>query len=152
MKLAFSGEARYPDFQEAYDLYVGRSRKSECVDGPTYRRIVKEYCRSLAERLENYGMADLPANLGSIAAATITRRPQYRGKKFVGYGKMDWKTGQRDGSPTAFGVVFLPNRDSDANLRSCGFVANRRLYQRMKADYDDGTAKWIPLEFNDDMI
>jgi len=90
--------------------------------------------------------------LGQIAAAIITRKPQYRGKKFIGYGKMDWDKGCFDGSPKAFGIVFLPNRNKKAGLRCYGFVANRKLFKRMKARYESDDCPWVPLEFNDDMI
>lgn len=152
MKLAFSGEARYPDFKDGYELYLRRSRTRECVDEKTYNRVVKEYCRRLAERIDKEGIADLPCGLGAVAAVTLRRKPQYRGKRFVGYGKMNWKTGYRDGRPTAFGVAFLPSRERNQNLRCYGFVANRKLFKRMKERYDAGTNSWHPMELNDEMI
>ncbi len=152
MKLAFSGEARYPDFEDAYELYLRRSRTRECVDEKTYNRVVKEYCKSLAERIEKEGFADLPCGLGTVAAVIMERKPQYRGKKFVGYGRYDWKTGTRDGKLETFGIVFLPSHGRNQNLRCYGFVANRRLFKRMKESYDTGMSVWYPMRFNDEMI
>ena len=152
MKLAFSGEARYPDFGDAYELYLRRARTRECLDEKIYKAVVKEYCKSLSQRLEKEGVADLPCGFGAVAAVTLERKPQYRGRRFVGYGKYDWKTGTRDGRLEAFGIVFLPSREKNANLRCYGFVANRRLYKRMKESYDNGTNSWYPMRFNDEMI
>lgn len=152
MRLAFSGEARHPDLSGGYELYVRRSRIRECLDWDTYRRVVKEYCRVLAERLEKDGIADLPCGIGAVAAVTIRRKPLYHGKKFIGYGKMDWKVGYFDGSTTAFGIAFLPDRSANQNLRCYGFVANRKLFKRMKGKYDAGMNNWCPVEFNDEMI
>ena len=90
MKLAFSGQGRYPDFDKGYELYVKRSRTDGYMDRASYARVVRKYCKMLAESLEEEGMVDLPAGLGSICAALFTRKPQYRGDKFIGYGKMDW--------------------------------------------------------------
>ena len=151
MKLAFSGQGRYPNFSDGYDLYVKRSRGRQCVDEKTYRNIVRLYCKILADRLLKEGMVDLPACLGSISAATITRKGQYRGGKFVGFGKMDWEKGHYDGKLKAFGMVFLPNRTRSQCLRSYGFVANRRLFTRMKQYYEDSNP-WIPVTFNEGMI
>lgn len=151
MKLAFSGEARYPDFRDGYELYKRRARSRECLDEKTYHRVVRDYCRDLAGRLENEGMADLP-RLGSIVAVKLERRPQFRGDKFVGYGSMNWKEGHYDGSHQAFGITFLPDRRRSQNLRCYGFVANRRLFKRMKERASGYDCPWIPLEFNDEMI
>ena len=152
MRLALNGQGHYTDFSGGYDLYVKRSRKGRCVDFAMYRRIVRAYCRLLAERLAADGLADLPCGLGSVSAAVITRKPQYRGKAFVGYGAMDWNTGKYDGKLKAFGMVYLPRRDRNRNLRCLGFVANRRLFRRMKDIYSGGRRPWTPVEFNDDMI
>lgn len=152
MKLAFSGEARYPDFNDGYRLYSKRVRDFVQLGFSTYRKVVKMYCASLAERLCENGMVDLPSGLGSICAVTIRRKPQYRGKKFIGYGKMNWDGGYMDGDPVAFGIVFLPNRKRNMNLRSYGFVANRKLYKKMKELYSGYDCKWVPLEFSDELI
>ena len=152
MKLAFSGQARYPDMTEGYELYVRRARTSQPVDIQTYNKIVKDYCKMLAEELEEYGMVDLPSDMGSLATIRLQRKPQYRRKKFVGYGKWDWKCGHHDGSFTAFGITFLPKREKSQNLRCYGFVTNRRLFQRIKEKYDAGCHVWAPLTFNDEMI
>lgn len=152
MKLALNGQGHYTDFSGGYDLYVRRSRGGNCVDFATYRRIVRGYCRLLAGRLVREGIADLPKGLGTVAAVTLTRKPQYRGKRFVGYGKMDWETGHYDGNLKAFGVTYLPKHGKNACLRCLGFVANRRLFGRVKRMSLTEGCEWTPLEFNDDMI
>ncbi len=152
MRLAFTGQARYPDFSAGYEMYVKRSKLGLSVDDRTYRKIIRSYCGVLAERLEKEGMVDLPCDMGSIVAATITRKPQYRGKRFVGYGKMDWNTGHYDGRLKTFGLVYLPRRNRHRNLRSFGFVANRKLFGRMKRICESDGRIWEPMEFNDDMI
>ena len=152
MKLAFNGQAHYPDYANGYDLYVKRSKKGMSVDYKTYKKIIRRYCEILADRLIEQGIVDLPCGLGSIASAILTRKPQYRGKQFIGYGKMDWKTGHYDGRLKTFGLVFLPRRSRTENLRSFGFVANRRLFKKMKEGYNSGELAWRPIEFNDDMI
>ena len=151
MKLAFSGQARFPKFDEGYSMYLNRKRTGDAVDLATYKKIVREYCRYLADNLLENGFADLPADLGTVSAATFTRRPIYRKNKFVGYGKMDWINGQYDGSPTAFGVAFLP-KHKNPNMRCFGFVANRSLFKRVKKEYESEECKWAPLDFNDDMV
>ena len=150
MKLAFNGQAHYTDFSDGYQLYVNRSRKGQSVDRKTYNRIIRLYCSSLADRLKEYGIIDLPNEIGMIAAATMKRKPQYRGKKFIGYGKMDWEKGHYDGSLKSFGLVFLPKQKK--NLRCYGFVANRELFKEMKRLYDESLCTWSPIAFNDDMI
>jgi len=153
MKLAFSGEGRYTDFEDGYRMYVNRSRKGESVDRKTYNRIIRLYCSSLADRLEENGIIDLPNDMGMIAAAVLKRKPQYRGKKFVGYGKMDWKKKMYDGTLRAFGIVFLPKMGKKRNnLRCYGFVANRRLFQRMKKTYENFDCDWSPIAFEEEMI
>ena len=152
MKLAFSGQARYPDMKDGYELYVRRARKSQPVEMQIYAKVIKDYCKMLAVELEEYGMVDLPSDLGALATIRLQRRPKYRGKKFIGYGKWDWKTGHHDGSFTAFGITFLPNRKKSQNLRCYGFVTNRRLFQRIKEKYNAGCHVWAPLTFNDEMI
>ena len=151
MKLAFSGKGRYTDFSEAYELYKKRNPE-KALDEKTYKRVIRKYCGKLAARLKEEGMVDLPKGLGSISTALILRKPQYRGKQFVGYGAMDWKKGHRDGKLKAFGLVFLPRRDKNPNLRCFGFVANRRLFQMLSAKYESGNRNWEPIEFNDEMI
>lgn len=152
MKLAFNGEAHYPDFADGYELYKKRCRGAELVDLKTYKRIVKLYCKKLADRLEESGAVDLPNRMGSIITAMITRKPQYRGKEFVGYGAMDWKTGHFDGKLKAFALVFLPNRTKHECLRCYGFVANRRLFKRIKAKWMSDYCEWTPMEFNEEII
>lgn len=149
MKLAFSGKARYPDYSLGYELY--KKRVKDPVDEELYSKIVRGYCKGLADRLVKEGVADLP-NVGTIAAAILTRKPQYRGKKFIGYGGMDWEKKEFDGKLKTFGIVFLPARGKNENLRSFGFVANRALFKRMKSGYMEGECSWTPLTFNDDMI
>ena len=58
MRLAFSGQAKYPDMTDGYELYVRRARTNRVVDLKTYTAIVNDYCRMLAEDLENAGMTD----------------------------------------------------------------------------------------------
>ena len=152
MKLAFSGQGRYPDMTEGYALYRKRSKKDAPLDKKTYTAVVKRYCKRLAERLVEEGIVELPNGMGTIAAATLTRKPQYRGKKFIGYGRMDYSSGKLDGTLKAFGMVFLPRHTKNANLRCLGYVANRRLFQTMKEKYISGEADWLPVVFNEDMI
>ena len=152
MRLAFTGEGRYAEFEKSYDEYVKRSKKGDYVDFKTYKRLVKGYCKRLVKRLIEEGMVDLPCDMGSIAAATLTRKLQYRGKKVIGYGKMDWKKGHYDGKLKAFGMVYLPRRGKNANMRSYGFVANRRLFQKMKNIHESGESNWTPIEFNERMV
>lgn len=151
MKLAFSGEARYPDFEEGYEMYKSRNRSRVMLDKKTYRRVIREYCKILQRDLLEFGMVDLPV-LGSLYASIFTRRPQYRGKKFIGYGKMDWEKGHYDGEPTAFGISFLPDRDQTNNLRCYGFVGNRQLFKKLKAVFLSDDCPWIPMAFDNDMI
>lgn len=152
MKLAFSGEARYPDFECGYELYLSRCRSVKPMLFAEYKKVVRRYCASLAERLYKDGMVDLPAGLGQIAAATITRKPRYRDNKFIGYGKFDWSKMQYDGVPTTFGLVYLPNWNKKMTLRCYGFVANRKLYREMKELYDSDYRPWVPVDFNDEII
>lgn len=152
MKLAFNGQARYPDMTDGYEVYVRRTRKNEPVDLHTYTAIVKEYCSLLAEDLENEGAVDLPCGLGTVAAVMIRRSPQYRGDKFVGYGGFNWEKRHFDGEPEAFGLAFLPRRDKNNNLRCYGFVANRRLFKKMKELYRSYDCPWVPMEYGKEMI
>lgn len=153
MKLAFSGQGRYTDFEDSYKLYVNRSRNGDSVDRKTYNRIIRRYCSILAGRLVEYGIIDLPNDIGMIAASILRRRPQYRGKKFIGYGKRDWENGCYDGSLKTFGLVFLPKLGHKRNnFRSYGFVANRKLFKEMKQMYENGDCNWSPITFNDEMI
>lgn len=152
MKMAFNGQAHYPNLDEGYELYVKRSRNGACMSYADYKRVLKAYCKILAGRLEETGMVDLPCKLGSICAAMITRKPQFRGDKFIGYGKKDWKSGQYDSTLKTFGLVFLPRHGKNQNLRSFGFVANRRLFKKVKEKYISGKSDWKPLDFNDGMI
>lgn len=150
MKLALNGLAHYTDFRAGYELYKKRSRKNACVDYAAYKRAVREYCSILAERLVTDGMVDLPGEIGSIVAVEIVRRPQYRGKTFIGYGKKDWSTGHFDGTLKTFGLMYMPRHGKNNNLRCFGFVANRRLFKKVKEAYEKGN--WNLLEFNDEMI
>lgn len=150
MKLAFNGQGRYPDFEKGYALYLRRSRGGVQMDKAMYRRVVRKYCKMLANRLCEDSMVDFPGSLGSISAAIFTRRPQYRGNKFVGFGKIDWQSGLYDGSLKAFGVAYLPRHDKNQNLRAFGFVANGRLFKRMKELYNE--QKIVPIEFSNEMI
>lgn len=152
MKLAFTGESRYPEYKSGYELYRKRARQRFTVDADTYRRVVREYCRILAAQLEENGIVDLPGVLGSIAAVELKRRPQYRGKKFIGFGKMDWEKGHYDGTFKTFGISFLPRHGKIQNLRCYGFVANRELFKRIKKKSIEDDCGWVSLSFNDKMI
>ena len=152
MKLAFSGQARYPDMTDGYEVYVRRTRKNEPVNLHTYTAIVKEYCSLLAEDLKKEGAVDLPCGLGTVAAVTIRKSPQYRGDKFVGYGGFNWEKGHFDGEPEAFSITYLPRRDKNKNLRCYGFVANRRLFKKMKELYQSYDCPWVPIEYGKEMI
>lgn len=152
MRLAFSGESRYPDYDNGYRLYLNRDRNGSPVSKRQYKRIVREYCRVLADRLVENGIIDFPGRFGSVAAIELLRKPQYRGKKFVGYGKIDWESGHFDGTLKAFGIGFLPNRKRSENLRCFGFVANRALFKRMKSKFLSDSCNWIAMTFTDEMI
>ena len=152
MKLAFNGEARYVDYSDGYTLYLNRSRKGECMDRTMYSRVIRTYCQWMAKTILENGIVDLPARMGAVAAAILTRKPQWRGKKFIGYGKMDWQKGHYDGNLKAFGLVYLPTRKGNENLRCYGFVANRRLFKKMKEKYESGDCLWTPIEFEEEMI
>jgi hypothetical protein len=152
MKLAFSGQARYTDFAEAYDLYVKRSRSESHMDETMFHRVIRMYCGLLADALFKDGQVDLPCSMGTIAAAIITRKPQYRGKKFIGFGGRDYKNGGYDGKLKTFGLVYLPRHDKNKNLRCFGFVANRKLFKRIKRAYADETCSWSPITFDTKMI
>lgn len=152
MKLAFNKQAQYTDFDEGYALYRKRSRKGECVDSATYRRVVRAYCRLLANDFMQNGQVDLPCDMGTIYAAMITRKPQYRGKKFIGYGGIDYKTGMFDGKLKTFGIVYLPRHDKNKNLRCFGFVANQDLFSTTKKLYKNDECDWKPLAFDERMI
>lgn len=152
MKLAFDNEAHYVDYSDGYELYINRARSGKCVGKKLYGRIIRLYCIALAKRLKEYGMVDLPADIGIISTAIIERRPQYRGKKFIGYGKMNWDTGHYDGTFNTFGLVFIPKLHRTNNLRCYGFVANRNLFKELKKIYNDRYCEWKPMRFNDKLI
>lgn len=152
MRLAFDNKGHYPDLSEGYALYIRRCRERKPIGRKDYSRVVKAYCRLLAKRLEAEGAVDMPKELGTLTAARLTRKPQYRGKRFVGYGKMDWTTGRYDGKLKTFGIVYLPKHGKNDNLRCLGFVANRSLFKRMKSRYENEECSWSLLDFNDDMI
>ena len=153
MKLAFSGQARYTDFSDGYALYERRSKNPDALLSlEEYKRVIRKYCAMLSERLYHDGFVDLPCDMGMISAATITRKPQYRGKRFVGFGAMDWKRGHYDGKLKAFGLVYLPSHEKNPNLRCFGFVGNRKLFKKMMALYESGDCLWKPMRFEDEMI
>ena len=152
MKLAFHGQAKYTDFRDGYELYRSRTRSREVLSFRGYKRIVKRYCKLLAEHMLEDGSIDLPKGTGTISAAIFTRRPQYRGDKFIGYGKMDWNTGHYDGNLKAFGLAFLPDHSKNANMRCFGFVANRGLFKKLKELFQADYRNWEPVQFNDRMI
>ena len=152
MKLALNGLGHYADFDAGYELYSKRTRIGNPVEQTMYNRVVKAYCRILADRLENEGIVDLPCGLGSISTAIITRKLQYRGDKMIGYGAMDWNKGERDGKLRTFGMVYMSRRDHNNNLRCFGFVANRQLFKRLKEKFTKGESNWTPIKFKEEMI
>lgn len=152
MKLAFNGQARYTEFDRAYNLYTKRSRKGTNVSSVMFRRVIRKYCSLLADALCKDGFVDLPCDMGSLFAATITRRPQYRGKKFIGFGGRDYRNGGYDGKLKTFGVVYLPRHDRNKNLRSFGFVANRGLFIDLKRISESDSCNWSPITFDKRMI
>jgi len=151
MKLAFSGKGRYPDFEKGYKLYVKRAKTDSVMSQQQYNRVIRAYCRALADELCETGMVELP-HLGNLTVSLFKRRPLYRGKKFIGYGKMNWETREYDGSSKSFGVAFLPRHDKNQNLRCYGFVANRVLYNKLREIYDKFDCPWVPLGFSNEMI
>lgn len=152
MKLAFNGQAHYANFDASYELYKRRSKTGQIVDEATYKKLIKSYCHSLAEKLAENGIVDLPKEMGSIATAVITRKPQYRNNKFIGYGGIDRATGKYDGKLKTFGIVFLPGHGKNGNLRSFGFVANKQLFRKLKKIYESEECGWQPIEFKDELI
>ena len=152
MKLAFNGQAHYTDFASGYDLYKKRSKAGRSFSEREYRRVIRTYCRLLADSLVKNGIVDFPGELGSVVAAVITRKAQYRGKKFIGYGGWDYKNKCYDGKLKTFGMVYLPRQKKNDNLRSFGFVANRQLFRRMKERFQDSLCPWTPITFEKEMI
>ena len=125
MRLAFTGEAKYPDFEAGYELYKKRSRSRACVDRKTYNRIVRAYCGRMRDKLLQTGLVDFPNEIGSVAAAVFTQKPQYRGDKFIGYGKMDYNTWNYDGTLHAFGLVFFQGDPKDRTCDATGSSGTR---------------------------
>lgn len=152
MRFAFDNMAHYTDFSAGYKLYQNRARHCEPVTESIYRKVIKDYCKMIAEELKETGFVSLPSDLGVISTAILTRKPQYRGKKFVGYGRKNWNTGEYDGSLKTFGIVYLPRHGKNDNLRCYGFVANRRLFKDIKEKYESGTSFISPVDFKDEMI
>ena len=152
MRLAFDNMAHYTDFSKGYELYLKRCRNGRPVKESEYRRVVKQYCKALSESLSETGFITLPCDMGTITTAILTRKPQYRGDKFIGFGKKNWETGQYDGTLKAFGIVYMAKHTKNNNLRCYGFVANRRLFQKIKETYDSGSSYIVPADFTDELI
>lgn len=152
MRLALDGQAHYTDFKGGFELYCKRSKKRCFVNETLYRRVIRQYCRLLAERFVRDGMVDLPRDLGSLMCARLTRKPQYRGKQFIGYGKKDWTTGRYDGQLKTFGLIYIPYRGKQENLRCLGYVANRQLFKKIKEQYNKDNSYYGVVDFNDEMI
>lgn len=152
MRLAFDNKAHYTDYSRGYELYLKRCRNGNPVDETTYHRVIRAFCKLLSQRLIDEGMVSLPGGLGDLSAAMFTRKPQYRGDKFIGYGKKNWDTGYYDGTLKAFGIVYLPKHSANANLRCYGFVSNRELFKKVKSNYESGISDIIPVNFTDSII
>lgn len=152
MRLAFDNMAHYTDFSKGYGLYTRRCRNGKPVTETEYKRVIRAYCKTLADSLLETGSANLPCDMGTISAAVLIRKPQYRGDKFIGYGKKNWETGEYDGTLKAFGIVYMPKHTKNSNLRCYGFVANRRLFKKVKESYESGLSDIAPVDFTDDMI
>lgn len=147
----FLGESRYPDLSKGYELYLHRSAKTpkeRILSLQQYNRIVKSYCKALADKLEDEGITDLPSNIGSIAAVNIRKKPTYdkTRKAYRPADLIDWDKTRETGGIVrkdcriTFGFVFVPKRiKGHENFRCFGIRANKALYKRMKKHYDAGT-------------
>ena len=107
MKRPFYGTAKYADMTGGYRLYASRKKKGEPVDIVRYSKVVKAYCRRLAERLGKDGMVQLPCGLGLLAAAMVRRKPRYKDGRFVGIGRFNPRTREYDGTMEAFTIVSV---------------------------------------------
>ena len=147
----FKNKSRYPDLSSGYELYCNRSVKTpkdRILDRVLYNRIVKAFCKELADELEKDGIVDLPSDIGSVIAVGITKKPSYDVslKKYRSADNVDWdatrKNGtvvRKDGNKT-FGFVFQSKRvKGHGNFRCFGIRANKALYKRMRKCYDEGT-------------
>ena len=171
MGIVFKGKARYPSMSDGYALYLRRTKKPETeLDEKTYGKVIKAYCKTLAELLENDGIVDLPCKLGSI----VVTRYKYRWKftndgKIHGRGKTDWaKTRElwnndpkaaenkvRVMSPDLYGTViaYVPNHyTANGNLRAVGFRANRELYRRIAESVKNGTNNYAVPDYDNFML
>lgn len=131
----FEGKARRADYGPGYARYLSRcvkTPKDRVLDDKAYGKVIQAYCQHLADTLENQGIIDLPSGMGSIVAVRIRLKPQYN--KAMG----KWFT--KGTNPHSFGFIYTPRREKGyENLRCYGYRANRRLYDRMRKKYDDGT-------------
>lgn len=146
----FVNKARYPDLTNGYLLYRNRSAMTpsdRVLTESQYNRIVKSYCKELANRIETEGIADLPSDIGAIVAVNIYKKPVYdaREKKYRLARNIDWNATRENkkitykDSPNTFGFVFAPKHIKKNNILRCfGFVANKALYKRMRVKYNDG--------------
>ena len=148
--IPFKHTARYPDLTNGYMLYRNRSMNTppdRLLTEEQYNRIVKSYCKELAGRIESQGVADLPSDMGAIVAVNIYKKPVYNAKekKYKLARSIDWNATRETKEivykdcPNTFGFVFAPKHIKKNNILRCfGFVANKALYKRLKAKYDEG--------------
>lgn len=146
----FDNKARRPNYDSGYAKYLGRCAKTKAdkvFDRSRYISIVKDYCKMLAQRLEDEGTIDLPCGMGSIVAVSIRRRPRYnkRTGKWHLANSIDWEMFRNEGvkmykdDKYTFGFIYSPRREEGfENLRCYGIRANEELYSRMRKKYDDG--------------
>lgn len=151
MRKLFNGEARYPDLDCSYDYYLsrrGESERSSTLSREDFNRVVKMYCKSLAEDLCSTGSIDLPCDMGMIAAVRVKRKPVFntRTGKYTTGSSVDWDRTREEGKIVfgdgndAFGFVFVPKwKKGNENLRCVGIRANKELYRKMKDMYNEGT-------------
>lgn len=146
----FVNKAKYPDLSNGYLLYRNRSSLTptdRLLAEQKFNRVVKKYCKELATRIEEQGVADLPSDIGALVAVNIRKRPVYdkREKKFRPARNVDWNKTRETKEivyktdPNTFGFVFVPKHVKGRNIFRCfGFVANKSLYKRLRSKYNDG--------------
>lgn len=148
--MPFTHKAKYPDLTNGYLLYRNRSSltpSDRLLTEQQFNRIVKKYCKHLACNVEECGVADLPSDIGAVVAVSIKKRPFYdtREKKFKPARSIDWNKTRETKElvyktdPNTFGFMFVPKRMRGMGIFRCfGFAANKSLYKRLRAKYNDG--------------